>query len=1559
MKISKSKRILAVFLSILMVITSIPVVAFTAFAADDSDVTAVENAMTEYEKKMDGTVYKEMSKAYEAYVACQAALDAYRYGAVTDALNGKAAALTSATTDMVNSGTWSRATAKASVENRDNTDVASADYAKSILYAEKSASMAEQGNEKSVIVQLIGSPNTVILYDGTDALIPIFSFWFYDQTGFSSRQMLALYPTNNETSGRGTDNNDLQLQEAWHGDLKNGTGDWNGAWRGGAKIGCYNASLDLYTQATGGNRNAWNRQANYLKYVGGTSGFTNGLKTVSPGWYAMSNQSKGKNEVTKYFQNVGKYYIIDYASFLNAYNAKLDLLKEKAAAVSSYKQGGLSSLFAAYDLAQSDNANPNSSKYDYSSDVAGKSAEVAGYIANATTALNNATVGTADADSGYQAIRDAMTADVINTFNAGSEGYKEDSWKTFENAYTAARDAMANTVTNGYNASNAATLGKNLADSYPPELTAPKQNTDALMTVINDFEALNNIFTSESYSAVAEVVKNAKIAIWGSEDKYGVATAGPDESEQAAKDIADQVALVTEAVKTLRISPATVVETTYGRYSLDEVIAIEVDGTLYKNYTDYATAVATAVDFRNRLNTAEFTDYNTQLADYLAAVQAVLDAYHQLTYAFTSIPDGTVTQNSSTKSITPLTAQDQGYQYVTFSYTDSAVILNMTHETKNVTFGNANIGFGTNIKSRPNNMLDSITIHATASPISDGKRHITANGYTDTPDALTDSQRSTYAGQLAYNGFELTNLRWTGKTSNNAANQIMTLSDGTKITDVNQAKAQDLTETLGRTDGTGATDLNYGGVFVKANNSDAAYTYVDADFNVTVKPNAEVKLTKATTPKLITYRLNNTYFGAVTGYNCQNTAFYAGYNWLTSEQNSEKLNSVVYVVDISYLVDLVKVCDGIVAAGALNYTADSWETFKEALKAAKEDMDYNNLSYSDIVRNCQTRYTNLWDAYQALTVKDVNVTFAYKDADGNDTSTVITMTEGAGKPLSNIQSQIEAIVVPEYSANGYTYTFKSWNPVVDYSYCPVDDVTYTATYDSFSSVDWSVYNTAQTNLINALLGEKYTVEGLNAIKAEVAKLAYFTLSETDKGKTGADQQDAVNAEAKVIDSITAMLPQYIADSSAYDALSKSIDVINADAYDATKVQEALANAETSTDVEIGGATYKGYEFDSAIATVMSAMNDNAYKYTVIAYDIDDNPYYLTKDGTYVQGTGDSSAPVPPAGREDIYFHYGDAVTATNPVDASKACTFEVTVIANKTDVESNSKYIGTTKEYQFNVRGNTSIFTSAGDTTNTYTVRFVDGRNNNVIYETVTSNAIFSLRSVSLQAVPFYTLENYTDQAAGKTYTTRSTVTLTSQVTTLVANYTASSEIGNYTIIVQNEGGAQIDKQTAAYNEKVTVEAPGATALVDTATGKVVAYGSTYSFYACQDLTLKAVSSETTDVQVSVVKPVITDDIVYFIGQFAAPEGTTIKGQGIVIDTNGINKNLTLKDVDSASQVYNMSVSKLTCGNQFTAYAPINNAAGSMVTYVAYVIYVDAYGNEQIAYSNVVEAQLS
>ncbi len=1546
MKISKSKRILAVFLSILMVMTSIPVVAFTAFAADDSDVAAVEIAMDEYEKKMDGTVYKEMSKAYEAYVACQAALDAYRYGTVTNALNGKAAALTSATTDMVNSGTWSGKFTTSNVSFTIGSTTTTSDKITNLVYANSEKS-TKNGYGSGLEIVNGGAmkygariypyyADTVVLYNG-DNTPPSFpaSLGMVNDGGRYNVYYEYAY-----TDG------DIQLKDNWMGYVDN-----NFSWPITSTSGNIGySSSNKTTNKVVSDKKITKTFANVMYYTGTP---TDTLTSItSTAWQGMIDHKSQKGSFN-YGDNT--IYVLNTVNLQNAITNALAKVELKN--VSAYKEGGLSAIFKALSNAMQFDA--TSSSFGYDNGVAAGANNCKDSIDNLTSALNNATVGTADADSGYQAIRDVMTSDVINTFNAGSEGYKAKSWETFENAYTAARDAMANTVTNGYNASNAATLGKNLVDSYPPELTAPRQNTDALMAVINNFEALNNIFTSESYSAVAEVVKNAKIAIWGSENKYGVAAASPVESEQAAKDIADQVTLVTEAVKTLRISPATVVETTYGRYSLDGVIAIEVDGSLYKNYADYATAVATAVDFRSRLNTAEFTDYNTQLADYLAAVQAVLDAYHQLTYAFTSISDGTVTQNSSTKSITPLTAQDQGYQYVTFSYTDSAVILNMTHETKNVTFGNANISFGTNIKGRPNNMLDSISIHATASSISDGNRHINSNGWSDTPTALTDGQKSTYAGQLAYNGFELTNLRWTGETSNNDANQIMTLSDGTKITDENQAKAQDLTDALGRTDGTGTTDLNYGGVFAKTNNSDAAYTYVDADFNVTVKPNAEVKLTRTTTPKLITYRLNNTYFGAVTGYNCQNTAYYAGYNWLTSEQNSEKLNSVVYVVDVSYLLDLVKVCDGILNAGALNYTADSWKAFTEALTKAKDDIDYNNLAYTKILSECQTRYTALWDAYQALKVKDVNVTFAYKDADGNDTSTVITIPEGAGKPLSNVQSQIEAITVPQYSANGYTYTFKSWNPVVDYSYCPVNDIIYTATYDSFSSIDWSVYNTAQTNLINALLGEKYTVEGLNAIKAEVAKLAYFTLSETEKGKTGADKQDAINAEASVIDSITAMLPQYIADSSAYDALSKSVDVINADAYDAAKVQEAFANAKTTTDVEIGGATYKGYEFDSAIATVMSAMSDNAYKYTVIAYDIEDNPYYLTKDGTYVQGTGDSTAPVPPAGRDDIYFHYGDAVTATNPVDASKACTFEVTVIANKTDVESERKYVGMSTEYKFNVRGNTSIFTSASENTDINVVRFVDGRNNQVVYETVTSDSFIRLNQVTLPTVPFYTLSNYTESSSGTTYRTNARVDLTSKVTTLVANYTASSEIGNYTIIVQNEGGTQISKQTAAYNEKVTVEAPGATAIVDTATGKVVAYGSTYSFYACQDLTLKAVSSETTDVQVSVVKPVITDDIVYFIGQFAAPEGTTIKGKGIVIDTNGLNKNLTLKDVNSTNNIFNMSVSKLTCGNQFTAYAPINNAAGSMVTYVAYVIYVDAYGNEQIAYSNVVEAQLS
>lgn len=81
MKKSLSKRILAIFLAVLMLVTAIPL---TSFAADNS-LEALKSSIKNYTQKMDGTVYTNMQVAYEAYIAAKELTDAYEYGRLTDA----------------------------------------------------------------------------------------------------------------------------------------------------------------------------------------------------------------------------------------------------------------------------------------------------------------------------------------------------------------------------------------------------------------------------------------------------------------------------------------------------------------------------------------------------------------------------------------------------------------------------------------------------------------------------------------------------------------------------------------------------------------------------------------------------------------------------------------------------------------------------------------------------------------------------------------------------------------------------------------------------------------------------------------------------------------------------------------------------------------------------------------------------------------------------------------------------------------------------------------------------------------------------------------------------------------------------------------------------------------------------------------------------------------------------------------------------------------------------------------------------------------------------------
>ena len=88
MKKRLPKKILAAFLAAMMVVTSVPFSAITAFAANgyvdvatDAKVQAVETAMKNFQSVLaEDKSYSNVGPAYAAYVACQQGLDAYIYG---------------------------------------------------------------------------------------------------------------------------------------------------------------------------------------------------------------------------------------------------------------------------------------------------------------------------------------------------------------------------------------------------------------------------------------------------------------------------------------------------------------------------------------------------------------------------------------------------------------------------------------------------------------------------------------------------------------------------------------------------------------------------------------------------------------------------------------------------------------------------------------------------------------------------------------------------------------------------------------------------------------------------------------------------------------------------------------------------------------------------------------------------------------------------------------------------------------------------------------------------------------------------------------------------------------------------------------------------------------------------------------------------------------------------------------------------------------------------------------------------------------------------------------
>ncbi len=1598
MKTKVSKRILSVLLAALMVITSVPLTVFAFNVSADIDaskdpaVIEVTDAMTAYEKKMDGKVYTNMSEAYAAYMDAYKAIDLYVYGGVSNALEGKAAALKDAT-DAMNEWTPATFTAQAYYSGNGESNVATGGYS-NVVYASKTTNFS---NETRIlggtgVNYKLAVPNVMVnVYDGQNPVTSPIVFEAYGQDN-----------TNPKYDYVRSDDSVLGFTKNWVGymDASSGWQKWPGDnIASGDAIG-YATDHKTETTADLNKRSSHKFYWNSLTYLGtgNTASYyekVSNIKLTAHGyrkWNTISGWADGSCNITH------SNYIINYKPIVTNYNAlksKLAAAFEGSYSVADYKQGGLVELMSAFDKLMADNLDPNSYSYDDSTAEASVQS-CATAIKNYVDTYTEPAIGSRDSKE-YENLRIQMNLKMAAYNNGVNDGLTDESYAELKPAYENAMDIMRNGYSNPTGAQDAADILSGLTLATREDHV----DTTELEKLINEFEAYEHIFTDDTYNAAAVAVLTAKETVWGKESSYGDPTSKLLLSDENTDIVTAQITAVGDAVKALRVNPDAVVATQYGRMSLNDALALVdvLNPTHYTNYADIKLAADKAREYIAKANMTDLTDYSAQYAEYVAEIEKVVTIYNNRD-GNSIMATPSVIRNDGVNYLTDMTRNDQGTVGVGFSYTNKAIVFRMNHEALNTAYGTATIKMLSGIKngsSTPlaNNMLDSININAT-----DDASTGFINGYSGSsskPPALTDAQKAANPGCLTYaaNGnstFALEKLRFAGRSSNNDCPRIITLQNGTEIKDEATAYATDLTTILGTTDGV-SSDPGRGGVFARTSNNDLAETYVNADMTFSLPATDIPELTSSTKPITNTTYVMRTNFSAVVLRNVQNMTAVSGYERFTSVTNDkEKIYTQVEVVDIAYLIDLINMCNTLLQNDSAKYTDESLGVLSSALTAAQKPLDYSNASISaaTLAERCGTRYTNLWDAYQALELKKLAVTFNYKNADGTDASTVINVTPG--HPLSEYADEINAIGTPPQwiSADGtLKYTFRAWSPAFDVSAPILIDTTFTADYTYKSNLaDFIAYNNAKATLLGKLTDETYTTAALQALNTAIGEMKYFTYTDEQKAATMGTEQAAINAEtAKLVELAENLTPSTV-DVTGAQALvekAKAEAGIDEDVYNLGALEFSYTSEITvGTDTVIGLTFGSQDDVDAAIRAALNASNLNKRIYTVYLNDVAvgtaeyGSPVIVDSNGSFAKDVPDMDANISDNAKQ-VAWSYSYAAPSRN-------------------NAKSEPKYMLTASSLGFIVKGDTYLTTAnAAENEEGYVVKFAtnDGKVFEVKYTTD--------GTVTVPAAPNYAFYTFTDYEGG--YQAGDTIAVTENMT-ITANYAADTK-GTFDVNYYESPdnfwvGSAAYSDSCAYEKLVTLSRSDAYcwAYVSESTEDydkyvILAYGTEYSFNVCRNIDIISFSKEqfrtcVTDgslfffydgagnlieaemdsttgemiipevATVSVLDEVVpvynsSNKLVKFsmIGTFTLPEGYEIVEAGILF-TSQQGSDLKVENVGK-NGIARFKASRYTAGNQFVqnVWAPSDGRVVSF-DYAAYAIVKGADGNLKTLYSKTV-----
>ena len=1391
-------------------------------AGIDAQISAYEQKMAQV--GTNGLVYKNMLPAYQAYLKAVRYRDAFAYGghdapseaelnAVSEDLASKSASMEAWVDEVTGQYKSKQPTFTNNKGQLTVNNTTEYTYYNNIIYTEDcvgknndksggdSSGMAIEFDKAGDVYVQVYYPNTVLLYDGTsNAIMPIMFMAKKDVN--KNRYVYQVYPaqqlpvtdiTNktyattkpgNDPSFKGRSTFTTKQFDTWKGGNGSNKGlnhlDFNACRNNGTNYVGTEVSNEYSTVSANLGYSLggwWNAYAaafqvhnDQIKFNGANTGYAEVGKYWA--WYGGSSDTYNSAvDQSMYGYNYSKQTTAHSQKRITVVNYKglVDAIKDSTklaylADVSNYRQNGLETLITAFDTATEYATYANIDAITSSTiSQAGKTIMncMNGILKSATPVADTGAVSYAQLKSAISSAKKIYTAG-----NDNYEKYTKEVWDPFDTAYKNAINYFYNLYTNDLVMADAEQYIEplNLAkENLKTGMLRKVVNTETLEIAINNADALIHNATyfktgTVDAAALDALVKEIKTAIWVSEENYGFDTEKIDLNDANQAKVDNYVEQLCAEIVKAEINFDH--ETTSG-YSLTTALAkAETYNTSdanekYGNYVVLQDAVNSANTYKDSIITfdgrvADIVE--NAITNYTTVVNNVVDGFTNLAAAFRLIPNGQPANKGSNYK-TEFQSSARGDQYKFYwEYTTNSILFKTKPEKfeyylPTSRWGSYNKQKGTDFES----CVDALILDA--SKVQSGELSSTSTAGTGWPknNAIGADKIDDYKAQLNLSAgikMEIDNITVTKSTGK----ALGIDSQGNYITD----PSHNFVTELGVTDNHASQP--YGGIYAKN-----GWTEFDTKTKLTVDPDAYI-LSEKTTPSSMSKRLDlastNAYFGVVYfwKYAPTNVVTWAGYGF-----ERAKYNFNISFVNVVPLFDLIAQCTAKDFLATSNqYTTSSWKKLIDATEAANKNFNYNEMSYSDILRECDNRYTTLWNAKKNLKKAANNTKLkealaATKDAYENDQAKVkasswTAFDKAYRDALAQYQGDFSDLNITDVAATEQSKV----------------DAFATALTEAFNALVYQINFTplkeAAETLVNSIAQNKYSKASVEELRDKLNALTYLNMSTVEQAKHYTDETEvvnAVNAEKTAIEGFKSLLKESTADTTALEGCKKDNESrTDPDAYDQDARKAALDALKETEVVNVRGVNITTKVFadqtdcDNAVKNALEGLQLKTYTVKIVPNGDEGQSY--TK-GTYAYGT---EVTVSLTDKPVVDWYY--EMKSPSATVAKKLYT--------------------TTDELTFIVRGETTLTTkSASSSSNQCKISYVNGVNSSIVETNyVASGTTVTLDALKAPKLPYYTFNSF--EVNGKTMKDGDTVTITDN-TYITLVYDFSNEKA-YTVYV-------------------------------------------------------------------------------------------------------------------------------------------------------------------------------